>query len=156
MRTRCGFTIVEVLIVVVIMTIIAAAVIPLMSSSTDDARQSTLEYNLHALQKQIDLYKIQHLGNAPVVVDESLPQLLSSTDENGKIGSGKGYPFGPYMQGNELPINPVAGSNAVKAVATDRTVIQSWRGGWLYQESTGLIMPNEPTSVTAEASPFSP
>ena len=41
-----GFTLVEVLIVVVIMAVLAAVVIPQFSSTTDDARKSTIEFNL--------------------------------------------------------------------------------------------------------------
>jgi len=151
-----GFTMIEILIVVVIVAIIAASIIPSLTSSADDARQSTMEYNLHELQKQIDAYKIQHLGVAPVVVEESLPQLLSSTDEGGEIGAGPDYPFGPYIQGGEIPINPVAGSNAVRAVAKFPIQIIGWDGGWLYHESSGRIMANQPGSAVIEASPVTP
>ena len=144
---RHGFTLVEVLIVVVIMSIIAATVISQVSSSTQDARDEVLAFNEKALREQIEIYKVHHRGNAPKVAKESLPQLLLSTNEDGEIGeAGPKYPFGPYVCDGQLPINPITGSNAVRAVAKFPTYLPQWQGGWIYHEPTGQIMANLPGS----------
>ncbi len=62
---RNAFTLIEVLIVVIIMAVLAATIIPQFSSSTEDAKRSTLEFNLHTIRSQIELYKVHHLGSAP-------------------------------------------------------------------------------------------
>jgi prepilin-type N-terminal cleavage/methylation domain-containing protein len=142
-KRSAGFTLIEILIVVVIMAVLAATIIPQFSSSTNDAKTSTLQFNLHTLRSQIELYKLNHSGAVPAITNGSLPQLTSSTDVNGTIGAaGTNFPFGPYIMGN-MPTNPFDGHNAVAdtggvfpptATTTD--------GGWLYNATTGQIAPN--------------
>ncbi|OHB84551.1 MAG: hypothetical protein A2V98_09115 [Planctomycetes bacterium RBG_16_64_12] len=141
-RHRKAFTLIEVLIVVVIMAILAATIIPQFSSSTQDAKQSSLDFNVHTLQSQIELYKVHHLGNYPTITGTDLPQLTHETDASGTVNAGASnpttYPYGPYIVG-ELPNNPINDLNTVVAgtgAAGDGT------SGWQYNASTGRIWPN--------------
>ena len=144
-HTRQGFTLIEVLIVVVIMAVIAGAVIPRFSSSTEDAKDSSVESNLHGMRTQINMYAIHHLGEYPKISEKDLPQLTSATNVEGEIGeSGQKYPHGPYIH-HQLPENAHDGSNKVTAVAKPGqtpTAAVGTLGGWLYDESTGDIWPN--------------
>ncbi len=146
-RARKALTLIEVLIVVVIMAILAAVVIPQFASSTDDARASALQFNLHTLRSQIELYKAQHFGRAPELINNDLPQLTSATNAQGEIGApGPNYPFGPYIQG-ALPPNPYDGKNRVVQVTTPGqvpTAPADNQGGWQYDPTTGTIYPNNP------------
>ena len=136
---RKGFTLIEVLIVVVIMAVLAATIIPQFSSSSQDSRESALKFNLHEMRKQISLYKEQHLGALPTITSGSLPQLTSSTNTNGAIGTaGTSYPYGPYMVG-AFPANPITGSSTVTATTTFPPTAASGAGGWLYHAATGQI-----------------
>ncbi len=146
---RAAFTLVELLIVVTIIGILAAAVIPQFTSSTDDAREGTLAFNEHELQKILNLYMVQHGGTAPMVVKASLPQLLSGTNVSGEIGaSGPSYPFGPYLQGSEMPMNPVVESNTVLSVAKFPPAVKGGSAGWFYHEPTGQIMANRGVALS--------
>jgi general secretion pathway protein G len=139
---RTGFTLIEVLIVVVIMAVLAATIIPQFSSSTDDAKQSSLKFNLHTLRSQIELYKLHHLGATPAITNAALPQLTGATDVNGVVGvQGPTYPYGPYCL-NTLPANPYTGNNTVTATAVYPPTAASGNGGWLYYAPTGQIAPD--------------
>jgi len=62
---RSAFTLIEVLIVVVIMALLAATIIPQFSSSTTDAKKSSLNFNLHTMRSQIEMYKVHHNSTPP-------------------------------------------------------------------------------------------
>ena len=64
-KTRNAFTLIEILIVVVIMAVLAATIIPQFTDSSDEAKTSTVEYNLNTMRAQIELYKAQHGGSVP-------------------------------------------------------------------------------------------
>jgi prepilin-type N-terminal cleavage/methylation domain-containing protein len=141
---RRAFTLVEVLIVVVIMALLAALVIPQLGNSTADAAESTLLYNLHTLRNQIQVYKAEHLGQVPKLVDGSLPQLTSFTDAGGSIGPrGTQSKLGPYVAG-ALPMNPLAESNIVVQAASVPPKVEQPGAGWLYDADTGQIWANSP------------
>jgi general secretion pathway protein G len=139
-KTRRGaFTLIEVLIVVVIMAVLAGVIIPQFSSSTQDAKESALKFDLGQLRTQIDMYKVHHAGLVPQIQNGTLPQLTSSTDANGNIGTaGPQFPFGPYMI-NGLPVNPVTGIATVTAATTFPPTAASGNNGWLFNPVTGQI-----------------
>ncbi len=145
-RPRDGFTLIEVLIVVVIIAVLAAVVIPQFTDSTTSAKESSLQHNLHALQGQIELYKLDHSGSRPAIAGDALPQLTTATDANGNAGpAGAAYPHGPYIV--VMPANAFDGSDKVTAVATPGTAptgISGTLGGWQFDETTGMIYPNHP------------
>lgn len=133
---RRAFTLIEVLIVVVIMAILAATIIPQFTDSTKDAKQSTVQFNLHTLRSQIQLYRTQHNGAAPAA---TLAELMASTDNTGAVGTGTAYPYGPYLR--EIPTNPFSNSKAVKVITNDPAQAADVTGtnGWLYNTTTGGI-----------------
>jgi general secretion pathway protein G len=147
-KRSAGFTLIEILIVVVIMAVLAATIIPQFSSSTNDAKTSTLQFNLHTLRSQIELYKLDHSGAVPSLTNSALPQLTSSTDSSGNVGaSGPSFPHGPYIQGN-MPNNPFDGHNVVIATAVFPPTATTSDGGWLYYAATGQIAPNTTGHLT--------
>jgi len=139
---RNAFTLIEVLIVVIIMAVLAATIIPQFSASTEDAKASSLDFNLHTMQTQLELYKLHHLGKVPTITD-FVNQMTQATNVDG--GFTGDTPYGPYIQG-EIPYNPYNNSNAVVAVATEgdepTAVVGGGTDGWQYDQSTGRIFPN--------------
>jgi general secretion pathway protein G len=123
---------------VVIMAILAATIIPQFSSSTNDAKESSLRFNLNTLRSQVELYKLHHSGAIPQLTSGAIPQLTSATDVNGNIGAtGASFPYGPYVM-NTLPANPFTGSSTVTAITTSPpTAASGTNGGWLYNTTTG-------------------
>ncbi len=138
-RSRSGFTLIEVLIVVVLVAVLAATVIPQFSSSAQDAKESALKHDLNSLRTRIDMYKLDHGGQAPTITGSSLPQLVSATDANGNIGAaGPSFPYGPYII-NGFPPNPITGSAIVTALTSYPPAAETGNGGWLYNPTTGQV-----------------
>ncbi len=140
-RNRKAFTLIEVLIVVIIMAVLAATIIPQFSSSTEDAKNSTLSFNLHTIRSQIEMYKVHHLGNVPSLANFA-DQMTKATNVDG--GFDGDTPYGPYIQG-ELPVNPFNHSRDVVAVASAGDVpeaVVAGGAGWQYDETTGGFYPN--------------
>src|SRR5436190_12046642 len=133
-KLRSAFTLIEVLIVVVIMAILAATIIPQFTDSTKDAKASTVQFNLHTLRSQIQLYRTQHSGTAPTA---TLAELLASTDATGATGTGANFPYGPYLR--QIPVNPYSNNATVKVITTDPAVVGdvTGTGGWLYNTTSG-------------------
>jgi general secretion pathway protein G len=147
-KRSSGFTLIEVLIVIVIMAVLAATIIPQFSSSTTDAKISALDFNLHTLRSQIELYKLHHLGAVPTLTGNALPQLTSSTDVNGVVGAaGPNFPYGPYVQ-SAMPTNPFDGHNVVIATAVFPPTATTTDGGWLYNAASGNIAANTTGHLT--------
>lgn len=151
-RLRNAFTLIEVLIVVVIMAVLAATIIPQFSASTEDAKESSLNFNTHSMRSQIQLYRVHHLGLYPDQIGDAtdgwLPQLTKPTNAQGETGApgDVSYPFGPYVDG-EIPVNPFDGKNAVTQVdlgGAKPTAVSGAAGGWQYDPNTGAIWPNNP------------
>jgi len=133
---RNAFTLIEVLIVVIIMAILAATIIPQFTSSTEDATTSTMQFNLHTMRSQIQVYKMHHLGDLPGAGAATFSEAMTQkTDISGKADAAG--PYGPYVQ--EIPPNPYNNKSDVveQAVAAgdDST-------GWQFDTTTGLIYPN--------------
>jgi type II secretion system protein G len=143
LRRRSGFTLIEVLIVVVIMAILAATIIPLFSSSTNDARTSTVKVNVHALRSFMESYRAEHLTTYPTIQSNGLPQITSTTDVNGNIGTGAAFTYGPYM--NAVPSNPFNGLATIGPVPTPGTPPATGDGqyGYEYDVTTGNIYPDQ-------------
>lgn len=138
---RQGFTLVEVLLVVVIMAILAATVVSQFNSSTDDAKVSSLRFNLNAIRSQVELYKAQHNGVLPTVTSGGLPQLTGTTNAAGATGTGSSYPYGPYLV-NGVPANPLNGVKTVTVTTDNPPTASTATGGWFYNETTGGFWAN--------------
>jgi prepilin-type N-terminal cleavage/methylation domain-containing protein len=142
---RSAFTLIEVLIVVVIMAVLAATIIPQFATSTKDAKESSLNFNLHTMRSQIELYKAHHNGDAPDDVGDAangyLPQLTNRTNTSGAIGADENtHPYGPYF--DEVPDNPFNADNSVLEVAAAPVGPGDGTTGWQYNPATGEIWPN--------------
>jgi len=148
-----GFTLIEVLIVVVIMAVLAATIIPQFTQSTTDARRSARDFNVHSLRAQIELYKIDHNSTYPPLVGTEITNLLVSTNKAGEQGTaGPDHPYGPYIVG-QFPKNPFNDSNAVAettaTAANPPLAPVDATSGWMYNDSTGDIWPNDSDYFTS-------
>ena len=141
MTKERGFTLVEVLIVVVIMAVLAAVVVPQFGASTEDAKQSTGEFNVSTLRSIIQTYRGQHNGLSPTLTAGALPGLTAKTLANGTVDTSG--PYGPYLL--DFPENPFTGNTVVAATTktnatiADTDVTSAGAGGWLYNAANGEI-----------------
>lgn len=136
---RTAFTLVDALILVSIMAIATAAAMPLLGTADESAKSTALEHNLRTLRGQIELYKLEHRGAAPVLFKGGFPQLTHATNADGVPGPpGKEYPYGPYLPGG-IPVNPYTGVSVIELTETFPPTRPTATGGWLYHQQTGQI-----------------
>ena len=147
-KKKSGFTLIEVLIVVVIMAVLAATIIPQFASSTDDAKASAVKFNLHTLRSQIEMYKLQHGSTPPALVGGTIPGLIYATDSTGATNNltttDANHPYGPYVQGGQLPANPyattpTAGAKVITLSGALGSQSVDTTAGWVYNATSGII-----------------
>ena len=143
MKTKSGFTLVEILIVVVILGILAAIVIPQFTEASTEARESSLMSDLQTLRSQIELYKVQHNDEPPALATFE-EQMTETSDIDGNTSGDKeadaDAPFGPYLQA--IPTNPFTDGNSVVDWGASDADSED---GWEYNEDTGEIRAAEDT-----------
>ena len=139
MKTEKGFTLVEILIVVVILGILAAIVIPQFTNASTEARESTLTSDLQAVRGQIELYKIQHLGDAlPGAGTATFEECLTgTTDVDGEVvAAGTAGAKGPYMA--KIPVNPFSTADpATNLVRVDGAAAGAGTHHWRFDLTGG-------------------
>ena len=132
------FTLLDAMIVVVIMAIVTAIAMPLVTAAGEQAKGSALLQNVRTLRSQIELYKLEHGGEVPLLYEGTFPQLTEATNAAGLPGPpGRDYPCGPYLRG--IPANPYTGISVVTPTETFPPTEPTAVGGWLYHQTTGQI-----------------
>ena len=137
LRTKSGFSLIELVIVVVIIGVIAAIAIPRMSRGAAGAADSALRADLSVLRSAIDLYTAEHVGALPTGTGIT-KQLLQYSDAigNTQLTKSKTHIYGPYLR--SVPPLPVG-------VQKGKSGIGSGSGaaiGWVYDSATGNIHAN--------------
>ena len=166
-QRQSGFTLVELLIVAIILAILAAIIVPQFASTTDDAKESALRANATAMRSAISLYRQQH-GAYPGVAASSggtcsvtagaglagtdvalLDQLTRYSNALGQTCSAPetGFSFGPYVQDDTLPTNPITNIATVVMVSVGdlNMLADATPGGWKYDTLSGKFIPNDQT-----------
>lgn len=139
MRSKSGFTLVEILIVVVILGILAAIVIPQFTEASEEARYSSLVSDLQTMRSQIELYKIQHKDDLPGAGTASFIDAMTKyTDIDGALATTQAPAtgvYGPYMQ--KMPTNPFDDLATVDVSGTGTLGDDSH--GWEFDTTTGAF-----------------
>lgn len=136
---KAELTVTNALILAVVVAIAGATAIPLFEAADRRAKTSALLQSLHTLRSQIELYKMEHGGEPPLLFQGTFPQLNRATDSRGAPGpSGNGFPYGPYLR-NGIPVNPITACSIVTPTGTFPPTKPSGNGGWIYHQETGRI-----------------
>ena len=165
-RKQSGFTLVELLIVAIILAILAAIIIPQFASTTVDAQESALRTNVSAMRSAIDLYRQQHgaypgataatggtctggtAGTGAVgtqqAIEDQLTRYSNRLGQTCSIGLAA-FPFGPYLQDDDLPTNSITGSGTIAIVNVgDLEMGADGAGlGWKYDMVAGKFIVND-------------
>ncbi len=162
---QSGFTLVELLIVAIILAILAAIIVPQFASTTTDAQDSALRANLAAMRSAMDLYRQQH-GEYPGVsaatggtcsgttgtgtagtqlaIEDQLTRYSNTAGQTCSLPDA-GFAFGPYIQEDDLPVNPITSSGTVAIVATGNLEMAADGAGlgWKYDSAAGKFIAND-------------
>lgn len=138
MLTKRGFTLVEILIVVSILGILAAIVIPQYQSNTGEAQYACLRSNLHAVRKQIELYKIHHNGALPAAVGDNSDDFIRRMTDKTDVSGDPGGSLGPYLE--RMPANVFNKSSTVRIgdPAAGANI-----DGWRFDPLTGVFQADD-------------
>jgi prepilin-type N-terminal cleavage/methylation domain-containing protein len=141
-RRESAFTLVEIMIVVALLGLLSAIALPQFLSHKEEGKSAAMVSSLTILRTAIDSYWTQHDG-FPGQKDaaEFADQLLKSTNKSGRVGTGTGYGYGPYLRNGKLPVNPITGTDTVKIVSAMPTKA-SGSEAWIYSNTTGEIRCN--------------
>jgi len=160
MKAKKGFTLVEILIVVVILGILAAIVIPQFTSASTEARESALKSDLQAVRSQIELYKIQHLGdalpgaNAATTFQQALEDY---TDIQGAVVPvGTLGAKGPYMR--KVPVNPFSTADPVTNLVREEAGASTAGANshhWVFNTDTGAFQADDTETDPVTGDPHS-
>lgn len=129
LKSRAGFTLIELVVIIVVLGILAAVAIPKYLDIANDAKIASCKGALGALRSGVSLY----YANAAIKTGTATWPPIESLRV-----------VGPVMA-QSLPANPFqATTNAPDSIVTGVTkgVIVGARGGWAYKVSTGEIWPN--------------
>jgi prepilin-type N-terminal cleavage/methylation domain-containing protein len=133
-----AFTMIEILMVVAALAIIAGVVVPQVTTVMDDARNAAVLKDLREFTFAIERYRMDHNGGTPdLIQDETLIQLMQTTDADGNLGSGPQYPYGPYL--TTIPFNALNSVKRVFRVNTAPPANLANRVGWVYHPASGQI-----------------
>lgn len=136
---KSEFTLVDAVILAVVVAIVGAFGIPLIEKTSGRAQRTAVLQNLHTLRSQIELYKVEHGGAAPVLYQNTFPQLIRATNAAGIPGEpGEKYPYGPYLR-TGVPVNSITGCSIVTLTDTFPPKAATDNGGWIYHQETGQI-----------------
>lgn len=141
-RGQSDFAWTDAMILIAIMAIGTVGGARVLDSLGQGAQQAALAENLRLLRTRIELYRMEHGGQPPVLFKGGFPQLTHPTNAQGVPGpAGKDYPLGPYFL-TDLPSNPLTGSREVNPCEEFPPNRATGRGGWLYHQATGRIAPD--------------
>lgn len=124
--------------VIVALAIIAGVVVPQVTTVIDDAKNSAMLRDLRETSMAIERYRMEHAGAPPdLIQNQTLIQLIETTDVDGNVGAGPEYIYGPYME--KVPPNALNNVSRVFRVNTAPPPNLSSRVGWVYHEESGQI-----------------
>ena len=141
---RSQFTVVDALSLILLMAIVAGAGVPMINAFTSNAKETSLLQNLYTLRSQIEMYKVQHGGDVPILYKATFPQMTQATNAQGIPGpAGSKHAYGPYFVGG-IPKNPITGRNQITPTDVFPPKAASGGGGWLYCQQTGQVAADLP------------
>ena len=150
LRSKKGFTLVELLIVIVILGILAAIVIARFAGATKESKESNLKGNLRTIRASLETYKANSKSNNyPTTLGDLWTG--TSTDVDSKTFLER-IPIDPFYRSKTEVDVSVALDPSDTGTQRD-TKIGSGGGGWVYDSKTGRVCANYVSTDTTAGAP---
>ncbi len=131
MRSRKGFTLIELIMVIAILAILAAVVIPRFRDLTGRAKESACKAALGNLRSAIQIYHADQLAqgnNVYPALSEVAESAANARDSE-------------IIENGDIPVNPYNDADTVRAGTGARSA--SGTEGWAYNATSGDIWAND-------------
>lgn len=101
LKSKKGFTLIEIMVVIVILALLAALVAPKLMGRTDDAKITDARVQIKNMETALKLYKLDN-GNYPTT-----EQGITALVEKPTVGViPKSYKDGGYLESKKIPKDP--------------------------------------------------
>jgi len=146
MKTRGGFSLLQIVLVVLILAIVGTMMAPRFTAAAFDARTASLCENLQSVRRHIEVYRRQHEGRLP-----------ASTSETGEDFVCRMTNAGEGSQDNDaglrlerMPTNPYNGLDTVRVGGP-----QAGAGthGWRFDPMTGSFQADDSQDLDGNGQP---
>jgi prepilin-type N-terminal cleavage/methylation domain-containing protein len=149
LRSKKGFTLVELLIVIVILGILAAIVIARFAGATKESKESNLKGNLRTIRASLETYKANSKSNSyPTTLDDLWQGTAADVDSKTFL---ERIPIDPFYRSKAQ--DPVSGSMSPSDNGAARDALISGGGGWAYDSKTGRVCANYKVADTTAGAP---
>ena len=150
LRSKKGFTLVELLIVIVILGILAAIVIARFAGATKESKESNLKGNLRTIRASLETYKANSKSNSyPTTLDDLWKGTAADVDSKTFL---ERIPIDPFYRSKAEEDVTVALDPADDGTARDGK-ISGTGGGWVYDSKTGRVCANYKSTDTTAGTP---
>ena len=150
LRSKKGFTLVELLIVIVILGILAAIVIARFAGATKESKESNLKGNLRTMRSSLETYKANSKSNGyPPTLDDLWKGTAADVDSKTFL---ERIPIDPFYRSNAIAVVPAIFSPI--DAATERDTKITGGGGWAYDSQTGRVCANYKSTETVPGDPL--
>ena len=150
LRSKKGFTLVELLIVIVILGILAAIVIARFAGATKESKESNLKGNLRTIRASLETYKANSKSNSyPPTLDDLWAGTASDVDSKTFL---ERIPIDPFYRNKSVYLSSIDFSPIDTALQRDAKITGG--GGWAYDSLTGRVCANYFSTDTTAGQPL--
>lgn len=143
MKTRGGFSLIQVVLAMVVLLLIGSTLAPRFSSAGADARIAGLCENLQNVRRHIEVYRRQHEDRLPALAGESGEDFIRRITGVGENPMGESS----WPRLERMPVNPY---NRLDTVRIGGAIAGAGTHGWRFDPVTGAFQADDPFDTNGD------